>query len=89
MRYLNSIMLRIVGSTLFLVGSGRHSIMPATNGCQRVGGSNPVLTCSPTVTCSPKTEPKVTVICSPKTERKVEKKLKKIINSKPILFKQE
>jgi len=30
--------LRIVGWTLCLVGSGRHSIVPATNGSQRVGG---------------------------------------------------
>jgi len=52
-------MLRIVGSTFSLVGSGRHSIAPATNGSQRVGGCNPVLTCGPTVTCSPKTEAKV------------------------------
>jgi len=70
-------MLRIVGSTLSLVVSGRHSIEPATNGSQRVGGCNPVLTCNPTVTCSPKTEPNVTVICSPKTETKVAKKFKR------------
>jgi len=70
-------MLRIVGSTLYLVGSGRRSIVPATNGSQRFGTCNPVLTCSLTVTCSPKTEPKVTVICSPKTEPKVAKKFKR------------
>jgi len=70
-------MLRIVGSTLSLVGSGRRSIMPATNGSQRVSGCNPVFICSPTVTCSPKTEAKVTVICSPKTEAKVAKKFKR------------
>jgi len=52
-------MLRIVCSTLSLVGSGRHSIASAIYGSQRVGGYNPVLTCSPTVTCSPKTETKV------------------------------
>jgi len=68
-------MLGIVGSTLSLVGSGQHSIVPATNGSQRVGGCNPVLTCSSTVT-RPKTEPKVTVICSPKTETKVAKNSK-------------
>jgi len=39
-----------------------RSIVPATNGSQRVGGCNPVLTCSATVTCSHKTEPKVTVV---------------------------
>jgi len=64
-------MLRIVGSTLSLVVSGRHSIVPATNGSQRVGGCNPVFP------RSPKTEPKVTVICSPKTEMKVAKKFKR------------
>jgi len=66
-----AIMLRIVGSTLSLFSSGRHSIVPATNGPQRVGGCNPLLT------CSPKTEPKVAVICSPKTETKVAKKFKR------------
>ena len=35
-------MLRIVGSTLSLVGSGRGSIGLATNGSQRVGGCNPL-----------------------------------------------
>jgi len=70
-------MLRIVGSTLSLVGSGRRSLVPATNGSQRVGGCNPVLTCIPTVTRSPKTEPKVTVICNPKIELKVAKKFKR------------
>jgi len=49
----------IVGSTLSLVGSGRQSIAPATNGSQRVGGCKPVLTCSLTVTCRPEIEPKV------------------------------
>jgi len=53
------IMLRFVGSTLSLVGSGRHRIVPATNGSQNVVGCKPVLTCSTTVACSPKTEPKV------------------------------
>jgi len=52
-------MLRIVGSTLSLVGLGRHSSVPTTNGSQRVSGCNSLLTCSPIVTCSPKTEPKV------------------------------
>ena len=70
-------MLRIVGSTISLVGSERRSIAPATNGSQRVGGCNPLLTCSPTVTCSPKTEPKVTVICNSKIEPKVAKKFKR------------
>ena len=64
-------MLRIVNSTLSLVGSRRRSIVPATNVSQRVGGCNPVLT------CSPKTEPKVTVIWGPKTEAKVAKKFKR------------
>jgi len=54
-----AIVLRFVGSTLSLFGSGRRSIVPATNGSQRVGGCNPLLTCSPTVTYSPKTETKV------------------------------
>jgi len=66
-------MLMIIGSTLSLVGSGRYSIVPATNGSQRVDGCNPVLTYSPTVTCSPKTEPKVTVIYSPKIDPKLAK----------------
>jgi len=70
-------MLRIIGSTVSLVGSGRRSIVAATNGSQRVGGCNPLLTCVPRVTCSPKTEPKVTVICSPKTKLKVVKKFKR------------
>jgi len=72
-----AIVLRIVGSTLSLIGSGQRSIVPATNGSQRVDRCSPVLTCSPTVTCSPKTEPKVTVICSPKTETKFAKKFKR------------
>ena len=70
-------MLRIVGSTLSLVGSGRRSIVPATNGSQSVGGCNPVLTRSPPIICTPKTEPKVTVICTPQIEPKVAKKLKR------------
>jgi len=37
------IMLRIVGSTLSLVGSGRRSIAAATNGHQRVDGGNPLM----------------------------------------------
>ena len=48
-----AIVLGIVSSTVSLVGWGGHSILPAANGSQRVGGCNPVLT------CSPKTEPKV------------------------------
>jgi len=72
-----AIVLRVAGSTISLVGSGRHSIVPGTNGSQRVGDCNPVLTCSPTVTCSPNTEPKATVIRSPKTETKVAKKFKR------------
>ena len=55
------LLLRIIGSTISLVGSGRRSIVPATNGSQRVGGCNPLLTCGPTVTCSPKTEPKAAI----------------------------
>jgi len=70
-------MLRILGSIISLVGSGQRSIVPATNGSQRVGGCNPVLTCSPTVTCSRKTESKVTVICSSKSKLKVAKKFKR------------
>jgi len=54
-------MLRIIGSTASLGGSGRRRIVPATNGSQRVGGYNPLLTCGPTVTCSPKTEPKTAI----------------------------
>jgi len=43
-----------------VVGSGRRSIVPGTNGSsQRVGGCNPLLTCSLKVTCSRKTEQKV------------------------------
>jgi len=61
-------MLRIVGSILCFVGSGRRSIVHATNGSHRVGGCNPLLT------CSPKSEPKFTVTCSTKTESKVQKK---------------
>ena len=38
-----AIMLRVVGSTLSLVGSRRRSIMAATNGSQRFGGWNPPL----------------------------------------------
>ena len=71
------IMLRILCSTLSLVGWRWRSIVPATNSSQCVCGCNPGLTCSPTVTCSPKTEPKVTVICGPKTEPKVAKKFKR------------
>jgi len=56
-------MLRIVGSTLSLVGAGQRSIVAAANASQRLGSCNPVLT------CSPKTELKVTVICTSKTER--------------------
>jgi len=54
-----AIRLRIVGSTISMVGSEGRSIVPTTNCSQRVGGCNPMLTCSPTVTCSPKTEAKV------------------------------
>ena len=54
-----AIVLRIVGSALSLVVSGRRSIVPATNSSLRVGGCNPVLTCNPTAICSPKTQPKV------------------------------
>jgi len=38
-----AIMLRIVGSTFSLVGSGRRSIVAARNGPQLVGGCNPLL----------------------------------------------
>ena len=70
-------MLRIIGSTLSLVGSGRRSIVVATNGSQRFGGCNPVLTCIPKVTSSLKTEPNVIVICNPtQTELKFAKKFK-------------
>jgi len=72
-----AIMLGIVCSTLSLVGSGRRSIVPATNGSQRVGGYNILLT------CSLKTEPKVPVTCSTNTEPKVAKKFKRI-SSIPI-----
>jgi len=54
-----AVMLRIVGSTLSLVGSGRHSNVLAANASQRVAGCNPMLTGSPTVICQPKTEPKI------------------------------
>jgi len=65
-------MLRIVRSTLSLVGPGRRSIVPATNGSQRVGGCNPQLAYSRTVTCSSKIEPKVAVISAvPKLNRKL------------------
>jgi len=37
------IMLRIVGSPLSFVGSGRHSFMAAKYGSQHVGGCNPLL----------------------------------------------
>jgi len=60
-----TVMLRIVGWAHSLVGSGRRSIVPETNGSQHVGGCNPVLT------CSPKTEAKVTAIFRPKTEPKL------------------
>ena len=53
-----AIMLRIIGSTVSLVGFWRRSNVPAANGSQRVGGRNPLLTCGPAVTCSPKTESK-------------------------------
>ena len=53
------IMLRIIGSTVPFIGSGRRSILPATNGSQCHGGCHPLLTCGPSVTCSPKTEPKL------------------------------
>ena len=33
-----ALMLRIVGSTLSLVGSGQRSVVAATDGSQRVGG---------------------------------------------------
>ena len=56
-----AIMLRIISSTVSLVGSGRRSIVLATNGSQRVGGCNPLLTCGPAVTRSLKTEPKVAI----------------------------
>jgi len=68
-----------------LVGSGRGSIVPATNGSQRVGCCNPLLTYSCTVTSSPKTEPKVTVTSSPKTEPYIAKKCKSK-SSTPIQF---
>jgi len=58
-------------STLSLVGSGRRSIVPETNGSQRVGGCNPLLT------CSPKPVPELTVICSPSAEPKVAKNFKR------------
>ena len=61
----------------FLIGSGRCNIVPTTNGSQRVGGCNQVLTSSHIVTCIPKIKPKVTVICSPKTEAKVAKMFKR------------
>jgi len=38
-----AIMLRVVGSTISLVGSGQRSIMAAANGSQRVGVWNPPL----------------------------------------------
>ena len=38
-----AIMLRIVGSTLFLVGAGRRCIVTATNGSQRDRGYNRML----------------------------------------------
>ena len=57
--------------TFSMVGSGRLSIVLATNDSQRVGGCNPLLT------CSSKTEQKITVICSRKTEAKVAKKFKR------------
>jgi len=72
-------MLRIVGSTLSLVGSGRHSIVPVTNGSQRVGGRNPVS--GPTALSSVNLQ-------SQNWTESCEEVQKKIINSKPILFKQ-
>jgi len=71
-------MLTIVGSTLSLVGSGRRNIMPATNGSQRVGGCNPVLT------CSPKPEPKVCEEFEKNNQFQCNSVLARMITSKSI-----
>jgi len=77
-------MLRNIGSTVSLVGSGRRSIVPATNGSQPVGGCNPLWTCGPAITCIPKTEPKVAIKIKENNQFQSKSVQSKVITSKSI-----